>query len=423
MTGSVAAARIEAVLSAAARAGVFEEEPPFAIFYDLDGFRARLRAARDAFPASTLHALAVKANPVGPMLRAARDIGFAAECASIVEVLHAHDIGFSPERIVFDSPAKTTREIRFALDAGVYLNVDNFQELGRCASHLEQHPSRSIVGLRINPSVGVGTIAALSTAVPTSKFGVTLDEHHDRILDAFRSLPWLRALHVHVGSQGCSIELATAGVRRVALLADEIEATTGRRIEILDIGGGLPVSYDESTTAPTFEEYTRTLRAAVPEIFDGRFQLLTEFGRAMSANVGWVASRVEYTKIAGGRRIAVIHAGADLFTRTAYLPEEWRHHVTVHDPSGALKSGAAKPWDIAGPLCFSGDLVARERPLPPIEPGDLIVVHDAGAYTLSMWSRYNSRRASAVHGYEGEPPVLRLLKNAESEQDVLRFWA
>lgn len=422
MTDIVEMGRIEAVLARAAAAGVFEEEPPLAVFYDLDRFRARLRAARDAFPASTLHALAVKANPVGPMLREARDMGFAAECASIVEVLHARDSGFAPERIVFDSPAKTAREIGLALDAGFYLNVDNFQELSRVAAHLEEHPSRSIVGIRVNPSVGAGAIAALSTAIPTSKFGVTLDEHHDRILDAFRSLPWLRALHVHVGSQGCPIELAAAGVRRVATLADEIEAAAGRRIEVLDIGGGLPVSYD-GAGAPTFAEYARALQAAIPGIFDGRFRLVTEFGRAMSANAGWIASRVEYTKIAGGRRIAVIHAGADLLVRTAYLPDTWRHRVTVHDASGRLKSGAAEPWDIAGPLCFSGDLVARERALPPIEPGDLVVVHDAGAYTLSMWSRYNSRRAPAVHGYEGDSPALRLLKKAESEEDVLRFWA
>src|SRR5262245_36666497 len=124
MTGSTKAARIEAVLAAAARAGVFEEEPRLAVFYDLDGFRAKLSAARAAFPAGTLHALAMKANPVGPMLREARDMGFAAECASIVEVRHAQDIGFSPERVLFDSPAKTTREIGFALEAGVYLNVD-----------------------------------------------------------------------------------------------------------------------------------------------------------------------------------------------------------------------------------------------------------------------------------------------------------
>src|SRR5262249_48236667 len=133
--------------------------------------------------------------------------GFAAECASAVEVAHALGLGFSHERVVFDSPAKTKREIAFALDSGLLLNVDNFQELHRCTQHLNARPSRSIVGLRINPSVGPGSILATSTAIATSKFGVPLDEHRDQIIDAFRSLPWLRALHVHVGSQGCSIEL------------------------------------------------------------------------------------------------------------------------------------------------------------------------------------------------------------------------
>ncbi len=421
MTAIAAPDRIGSVLAAAAQAGVFEDEPPLAVFYDLDRFRQDLHAARDAFPASTLHALAVKANPIGPMLREARDMGFGAECASAVEVLHAREIGFAPERIVFDSPAKTPREITLALDAGLHLNVDNFQELRRCAAHLATHPSRSVVGLRVNPSVGAGSIVSSSTAIPTSKFGVTLDEHRDQILDAFRSLPFLRALHVHVGSQGCPIELAAEGARKVALLVDEIEAAAGRRIEALDIGGGLPVSYDGGP-APTFQDYAGALQAAIPGIFDGRFRLVTEFGRAVSAKAGWVASRVEYTKTAGGRRIAVIHAGADLFVRAAYLPHQWRHRVTVHDPSGAPRTGPEEPWDIAGPLCFSGDLVARERPLPPIEPGDIVVVHDAGAYTLSMWSRYNSRRAPAVHGYEGEQPALRLLKEAESEHDVRRFW-
>ena len=135
-----------------------------------------------------------------------------------------------------------------------------------------------------------------------------------------------------------------------------------------------------------------------------------------------MASRVEYTKIAGGRSIAVIHAGADLFVRAAYAPQHWHHRVSVFDAGGSPKGGALSPWDVAGPLCFSGDLVARERLLPPIEPGDIVVVHDAGAYTLSMWSRYNSRRAPAVHGFEGETPRLRLLKRAETEDEVRRFW-
>lgn len=414
--------RQERALTDALRAGVFDDDPPAAIFYDLDHFRASLRDARDAFPETSLHALAVKANPVGPLLREAKDMGFAAECASAVEVAHAFRLGFPRERIVFDSPAKTRREIARALDGGLVLNVDSFQELRRCVEHIRAHPTRAMVGLRVNPAVGPGAIVASSTAIPTSKFGVSLDESKGEILEAFRSLPWLRALHVHVGSQGCPLELVAQGVRRVADLANDIEAATGRAIEMLDIGGGLPVSYEEDTAGPSFADYARVLGEAVPGLFERPYRLVTEFGRAVSAKCGWVASRVEYTKVAGGRQIAVIHAGADLFVRAALVPHLWSHRVSVFDPLGFPKDGPLSPWDVAGPLCFSGDLVARERPLPPIEPGDFIVVHDAGAYTLSMWSRYNSRRAPAVYGYEGEAPALRRLKSAETEEDVLRFW-
>lgn len=412
----------DAVLSAAITLGVLDADPPLAVLYDLDSFRGALRAARAAFPEGSKHALAMKANPIGPLLREALDLGFAVECASAAEVRHAQNIGFAPERIVFDSPAKTAREIHLALSSGLHLNIDNLQELSRVAAFFAERPSSSIVGLRVNPSVGAGSIVSSSTAIPTSKFGVTIGEHKAEIIEAFRAFSFLRGLHVHVGSQGCPLDLAAEGARRAVVLAQEIEAACGRKVSVLDIGGGLPVSYDGSPP-PTFAEYAEKLRERAPELFDGTYQLVTEFGRAISAAAGWVASRVEYTKMAGGRKIAVIHAGGDLFVRTAYLPHQWSHRVTVHDSKGALKKGASEePWDIAGPLCFSGDLVARERLLPPIEPGDIIVVHDAGAYTLSMWSRYNSRRAPAVFGHDGDPPVLKQLKAAESEDGVLAFW-
>ena len=151
---------------------------------------------------------------------------------------------------------------------------------------------------------------------------------------------------------------------------------------------------------------------------------MTEFGRLVNAKAGWAASRVEYTKQAGGRRIAVIHLGADFLVRPAYVPEVWRHRVTVHGSAGMPKAGPVVSQDIAGPLCFSGDLVARQRDLPLTEPGDWVVIHDAGAYTLSMWSRYNSRQAPAVYAYEADAAGVKLqqVKPAETVDDVLRFW-
>jgi diaminopimelate decarboxylase len=217
------------------------------------------------------------------------------------------------------------------------------------------------------------------------------------------------------------------GARRVVDLALEIRAQRGAPIDLFDLGGGLPVDYAGGAAAPGVSEYVAALKQRVPELFagagtSGPTLLATEFGRSLSATIGWVASRVEYTKTSGEHRIAVIHAGADLFVRAAYLPEVWSHRVTVHDASGAPKEGPLEPWDVAGPLCFSGDLIARGRALPPIAPGDITIVHDAGAYTLSMWSRYNSRRAPQVIGYEGDPPEISLLKPTESIEDLLRFW-
>ena len=418
--------KIERVLAKALRAGFLEsgakdDGPALAVFYDLDELRTGFREVERVFPPGTLHTTALKANRLAAILTEALHSGLGAECASQGELVHALRLGFPSSNILFDSPAKTRSEIAFALSRGVILNVDNFQELERVSEAivLAGGAGGARVGVRINPQVGAGSIAATSTATATSKFGITLDENRDALLAAFARYPWLRGLHVHVGSQGCAMDLLVRGARRVVDFASELRAR-GYAVEFLDIGGGLSVDYGETDARPAFAEYGALLREQVPEIFDGSMRIATEFGRALHAKAGWVASRVEYTKSAGGRQIAVTHAGADLFVRTAYQPDKWPHRITVHDAHGALKHGARSAWDVAGPLCFSGDLIAVGRDLPPIEQGDFIAVHDAGAYTLSMWSRYNSRLVPAVYGCEAEE--LRLLKAAETPEDLIRFW-
>jgi diaminopimelate decarboxylase len=248
-------------------------------------------------------------------------------------------------------------------------------------------------------------------------------DHRAQLREAFARWPWLTALHVHVGSQGCEIDLLTQGVRKTVDLALEIEAELGSgRVACIDIGGGLPATYRPEERAPSFQEYAAALRSAVPELFDGRWQLVTEFGRALWAGTACAVSRVEYTKTAGGKRIAVNHLGADMFVRPAYLPETWRHEVSVLDPRGRRKQGPLIEQDIAGPLCFSGDFIAKDRQLPLIEQDDHVLIRDVGAYTLSMWSRYNSRLSPAVFGYSSLLEELELLRRVETVDDVCRFW-
>jgi diaminopimelate decarboxylase len=118
------------------------------------------------------------------------------------------------------------------------------------------------------------------------------------------------------------------------------------------------------------------------------------------------------------------HVGADLFLRKSYNPADWHHHITVVDKDGKLKTGAdTNKYMVAGPLCFAGDVIARDLELPVVEEGDYILIHDAGAYTFSMWSRYNSRQMPKVIGYSTESDAFENIRERETKEDLFEFWS
>ena len=400
--------------------GVLDEEDTAALFYDLDALQDRFESVGAAFSSGTLHAVAVKAMPLPAVLSRLVGLGAGLEAASLPELHLALAAGCEPGRIVFDSPAKTVGELRQALELKVHLNADNFQELSRLDDLVGAGSPAATIGLRVNPQVGLGEIADTSVAGDFSKFGEPV-EKREAIIQAYADRPWLTGLHMHVGSQGCGLDLFTRGARTLLDLRRDIDkACGGGRITRVDIGGGLPVAYREGEPAPSMAQYAAALRQACPELFDGSLRVFTEFGRWIFANQGFAASRVEYVKEQPGHRTAVIHLGADMFLRTCYVPDTWRHELAVAGSDGALKTGPQSPWHVAGPLCFSGDFLARARPLPDVSPGDFILVLDAGAYTYAMWSRYNSRQMPKVVGLSGGRAVT--LKERESVEDVVAFW-
>ncbi len=135
-------------------------------------------------------------------------------------------------------------------------------------------------------------------------------------------------------------------------------------------------------------------------------------------------SRVECGKHGAVRTTAMVHVGADLLLRTCYLPGQWPHEITVLDHLGNIKTGRKKEtYTIAGPLCFAGDIIATDIVLPEIEPGDYLIVRDTGAYTLSMWSRYNSRQIPKIIGYYGDGETFEVLRARDRLQDVWDFWS
>ncbi|PVE07534.1 diaminopimelate decarboxylase [Streptomyces scopuliridis] len=411
-----AAARRDLAVRAAVAQGLISEAEPVVALLDVAGIRASAAALRTAFDEVTapgtavLHAFAVKAAPLVAVVRLLGEQGIGAEVASPGELALARAAGVRPEHTVLDSPAKTTAELREALALGIAVNADNPQELARIDALISSGPGSSPspgpvaspLGLRINAQVGGGSIGALSTATATSKFGVALRDEGARawVVQAYLDRPWLTRLHTHSGSQGVPLERMAEGVRTVYELAEEINAAAGRRqIDTLDIGGGLPVNFGSDEETPTYADYARLLRETVPGLLDGRYGLVTEFGRSLLAKHGTVLARVEYAKSAGGRPIAVTHAGAQVATRTVYDPASWPLRIAAYDAGGRPRTGPAVAQDIAGPACFAGDLLAENRPLPLLAQGDLVAALDTGAYYFSNHYAYNSLARPGVFGF------------------------
>jgi diaminopimelate decarboxylase len=402
------AARRDEAVRAAVEQGLLGPGAPLVGLLDVAGIRQAAARLRQAFEEVTapatpvLHAFAVKATPLVPVLRLLAEEGIGAEVASPGELALARAAGVPAEATVLDSPAKTAAELREALALGIAVNADNPQELARIDALVGSAVPRSPLGIRVNPQVGGGSIEALSTATATSKFGVALRDEGARewVITAFLDRPWLTRLHAHTGSQGIPLPLLAQGIAETYRLAEEINERAGRRqIDTLDIGGGLPVNFTGEETVPTYAEYARLLAETVPGLFDGRYGLVTEFGRSLLAKQGTLLTRVEYTKTAGGRPVAVTHAGVQVATRTVYAPQAWPLRLAAYDAEGRPKPGPEAVQDIAGPACFAGDLLAEARSLALLEPGDVVAALDTGAYYFAHHYAYNSLPRPAVYGY------------------------
>ncbi|MGV9801820.1 diaminopimelate decarboxylase [Mycobacterium sp. NPDC003449] len=410
------------VVAGVAGRNFIDDLHPLCGVIDLDTLDELMGALTEAYPPGlpALHTIAAKAITLRPVLARFARAGFGCEAASPGELELALAAGFPADRIVFDSPAKTTAEIGRALDLGISFNIDNFEELARVDEAIARGGEhRSTIGVRINPQTGAGAIGAMSTATTTSKFGIGLADHRERIVDAFASRPWLTQLHVHSGSQGLALSHAAEGVCLVAELATDIAERVGRQqVTRIDIGGGLPVNFDSDEITPTFAEHRAVLQAAAPALFDGSYTLVTEFGRALTAKAGTIVARVEYTKRTGGRPIAITHAGVHVATRTIFAPEAWPLRIDVYDPLGRRRDEAAQVQDVAGPACFTGDMLAVGRELPPIRQGDLVAIPETGGYYFSTHFSYNALPRPAVYTVESDPDGRRRWSVARHAQSI-----
>lgn len=407
----------QAALQAAIRNNLLSTASPVAAFYNLADLRSNIASLLAAFPSSSLHAFALKAAPFPRLLRHLHAAGLGGECASIAELALCKAAAIPPAHTVYDSPAKTDPHLREALREGVHINADNVHELRRIDALVNTVVSGSSVGLRVNPQLGSASIAETFTAAAACKFGEPLRERRDAIVQAFVKYPFLTAIMVHVGSQGCELDVLVEGAAAAVELAGEIRAAGGN-VEIIDIGGGISVDYwGDSEIA--FEQLAAMLRKRCPGLFE--YKIMTEFGRRMVAKTGFIAGRVESVKESGGKTYVICHIGADVLMRPAYVPKKWGHRIEVYDSEGEAREGRTGKVEIGGPLCFSGDIIARDREMVIPNVGDWIVVRDAGAYTVAMYSRHTSQLVPPVYGVDGGE--FEVIKKGETVDDVVKFWS
>jgi len=415
-------------LQAAIEQGLLHDNQPHIALVNTQGILDTAQALQNAFPENTRHCFAVKSNPYKKILKVFNKAGVGAEVASSPELELALKTGFPSDQIIFDAPVKTLQEIDRALSLGIDFNIDNFQELERVAVWFEGNSSASNIGFRINPQIGAGSVESTSTATQTSKFGIGLNDagNRQKIIKACQKHDWITCIHVHVGSVGCSINLLTKGILIGYTLAEEINTSlNSRQICNLDIGGGLAVDYSNDEI-PDFAEYKAALQQAIPELFNGNYQVTTEFGRALISKNAITIGRVEYTKTTGGQAIALTHIGAQTLIRTIYDPTHWKRRISAFDANGILKTDNEISQDIAGPACFSGDLIAKGRVLPKLAPNDYVLVHDTGGYHFSSHYQYNALPRLPVFGYkinENEQVKFKCFSRGQNIMDVINDYS
>jgi diaminopimelate decarboxylase len=352
---------------------------------------------------------AVKANSNLSILRLLGSLGSGADIVSGGELYRATKAGIRPSRIVYAGVGKTEEEIDFALKKGILMfNVESEQELKKIDEVAGRLSKRARIALRINPDIDPETHPYISTGLKEHKFGIPIEEalEHYRLAKSLKNIDVV-GVHKHIGSQITSAQPFVDALKRVLILVEELKKED-INIRYLDIGGGLGIQY-ESEKPPHPKELAKRL---LPILRDSRMTLILEPGRSIVGNAGILVTRVLYTKPGLGKEFVIVDAAMnDLMRPTLY----GAYHRIVPVKKVRRKGIIA---DIVGPICESGDFLAREREIPQLKPGELIAVMSAGAYGFSMSSNYNSRPRVAEVMVKGKEHYL--IRERETYKDLIR---
>ncbi len=355
------------------------------------------------------------------ILRLLKDCGASFDVVSGGELRRVLEIGAAPSSIVFAGVGKTDTEIAYALDVGIgWFNVESEAELVNLGSIAESRGVTARAALRVNPNVDPKTHVYTTTGKRETKFGVDLDRARKVFCD-FDRRPGLdlSGIHLHIGSPVNTVEPYVEAITKTLALIDEL-SRLGHVVSAINIGGGFGAHYDGSE-APAASVYAERI---VPLLKGRSLDVMLEPGRSTCANAGVLLTRVLYSKASGDRRFLIVDAAiTDLLRPALYgafhfaWPVAPAGRLVPPRRSGDLKLDGTGRVDIVGPVCESGDFLAKDRWLPPVERGDLISLFSTGAYGFVMSSQYNSRLRAAEVLVAGNR--ARLIRRRETYDDLV----
>lgn len=355
-----------------------------AYVYNADVIRRQYRALDHAF-AAVPHRLAyaVKANANLAVLRILRDLGAGADIVSGGELARALAAGFSPDCVVFSGVGKSDEELAAAVGAGIgHIHLESAAELAALGAIATGAERRIRVGIRVNPDVTADTHPFIATGQGGIKFGVPFDQVVPLALEAGRH-PHLEldTIAMHIGSQLLKPEPYVEGIRRLLDLVGRLREAGVTSLRHLDVGGGIGIRYRDERPMPP----EQLAEAIVPLIRDTGLSLLLEPGRYLVGSAGVLLTTVLSRKHSGGKELVIVDAGMNDLVRPS-------HYMAYHEIAEVESGGRqAASVDVVGPVCETGDFLARDRVLPGLERGERLAVLGGGAYGFVMASNYNTR--------------------------------
>ncbi len=376
--------------------------------YSASYIRDRVRAYYEAFPGS-LVCYAVKANFNPEIIRVAGEEGAGADIVSGGELLFALKGGIPPEKVVYAGVGKTEEEIELALERGILMfNVESEEELYILDTVASKLKKKARISIRVNPDVDPKTHPYIATGLKKSKFGVDIEKARE----LFRRAKDLKnielvGLHCHIGSQILEVSPYSEAVKKLAELWRDL-LREGFELRYMDVGGGLGIKYRPEDKEPTPKDLAKAVK---PHLEGLELTLILEPGRSVVGNAGILVTRVLFVKEKERKRFIIVDAGMnDLIRPSIY--DAYHHIVPVED-----KGEGYTIADVVGPICETGDFLAKDRRLKEVRRGDLLAVLSAGAYGFSMSSHYNGRPRPAEVLVEGDS--YRVIRRRETYEYIL----